>query len=239
MKLPWQKKEVDGKEEMEINFPDDQIKKIVSESVSASVDTIISAKLDEKLKDVTAFVSAQKKEKDDAAELARRKQATEHTEKTDAEIDDLMLTDPKKAIELATAGQRRVILQLRADGIRRELFQDNPDKFEYYTGEFKTEVDKLIAQQPVEHQNDPSVVENCYFTLLGRKQTEIKEGKLKSRFAQPQGGHGSNSGKTGDSAGGAGEALEINDDIRKAARIAGMTPEAYAKMCQEAGVGYV
>lgn len=236
MKFPWQKKEGSGEDgPIEISIPDDQIAK----AVQTSVKTEISAALDERLKglsDIQAFVADAKKEKDAAAAAAAAKHSKEQLESQDEELEQLLLTDPRKAIGMATEGQQKVILQLRADNIKRDVFED-AQRFEYYTGEFKSEVDKLIAQQPLAAQNDPTVVENCYFSLLGKKQKEIKENTLKSRFAGTSGSLGA--GKTGEGAGGTGDALEINDDIRKAAKIYGTTPEAYAKMVQEAGVGYV
>ena len=129
-------------------------------------------------------------------------------------------------------------MEMRANNVRREVFEDT-EKFEYYSGDFKREVDALLAAQPLSFRNNPASVENVYYNVLGRKQKEIAEGKIKSRFASATSGS-STSGKTG-------EAdkfmIEIDDQIRKAAKLTGMTPEEYAAVvaqeAQEGNIAYV
>jgi hypothetical protein len=79
-----------------------------------------------------------------------------------------------------------------------------------------------------------------YYNVLGRKQKEITEGKLKSRFASSTGAT-SSSGKvagTEDTF-----TIEVDDQIRKAAKLVGMKPEEYAALvateAKEGNIAYV
>lgn len=236
--LPWQKKDKeDGKTEVEIKLDDDTQKKLDSalglKDEFAKITTMLSG-----LKDIQAFVEESKTEKEAAAARARAAAAKEHSDATEEELQQLILTDPAAAIRKGTQDQSAAILTLRADQIKRDVFEDT-EKFRYYTGDVKSEVDKLLAGQNLTLRNDPSVVENCYWTVLGRHSEEIREGKLKNRFAGALGSRGTSSGDAGAGKHDEKEHLEINDDIRHAARIAGMSPEDYAKMCYDQGVGYV
>lgn len=193
----------------------------------------------EGLKGLQAFVEDYKKEKADATAAAARKKQEETQGTLDDEIEQLIITDPKAAIAKATSGQAAAILTLRADNIKREVFED-AEKYKYYHGDIKKEVDALLAAQSLQARNDPSVVENCYKTVVGSHTDEILEGKLKTRFA------GSESSSRGTSTGSAGSSsssdgkknLPITDDVRKLAKSFGVTPEDYAEMLDKEGIGY-
>ena len=151
----------------------------------------------------------------------------------------MILTNPKEAIRRATEGQSVAIMTLRADGIRRETFEDQ-EKFKYYTGDFKSKVDALIAGQNLTARNDSSVVENCYKTVLADHMDQILEGKLKSRFASGTSSSGTSSGSAGDSGSGGREKAKIDasleKDIRRAAAQTGYSYEDYVKELEADGV---
>ena len=153
-----------------------------------------------------------------------------------------MLTDPKAAIAKATQGHTSAILKLNASNIRREVFED-ANEFKYYHGDIKREVDTLIAGPKLQARNDPSVIKNCYLTVLGRQNDEIVEGKIKNRFAGSTGTGGTSSGSAGSSGAADDKAsilrgLENDPMVLKAARTLGMKPAEYAKMLDEEGIGY-
>jgi hypothetical protein len=230
-------KKEDGTEEVSVKLDDDTQKKLDS-ALSLKDDFSKVTEMLTGLKDIQAFVAESKREKEAAAAESARKARETQSQQTDEELQQLILTDPGRAIKEGTKDQSMAILMLRADQLKRDVFEDQ-DKFSYYTGDIKCEIDKLLAGQNLQLRNDPSVIENCYWTVLGKHSEEIREGKLKSRFAGSGGSRGTASGSAGAGKDDAHEHLEINDDMRHAARIAGMKPEDYAKMCYDQGVGYV
>lgn len=237
MPFLWQKnKKEDGTEELGLSKEDqDRLDKAAK---AAEELPAIKAKLSG-LDKVTEFIDAFKADKQKEADAAKAKKDAEAQAAGDEEFETLMLTDPKAAVAKALQPTQQALLTLRADNIRREVFE-NADKFKYYHGDIKTEVDKLIAGQSLASRNDPSVIENCYLTVLGRHNDEILEGKIKSRFAGSDGGsRGTDGGNAGDGGREAKKPPVITDDIRKLAKMFNTTPEAYAKQLDEEGVGYV
>jgi stress response protein SCP2 len=234
-KFPWQKVEKEGSEEF--TLPDDLNKKIEDGAKAAAELPKITEMLNGLKSIMETDAAARKKEKDDASAAAFAAARSKTKEETDAEIEDLILTDPKKAIELATRSSNIAILTLNAQNVQREVFED-AEKFEYYHGDIKAEVNKMIAAQPLSARQDYSMIENCYHTVVGKHTKEIAEGKLKTRFA------GSENGSRGTSSGAAGSSSsegskvkpELTDEIRRAARQVGIKAEDYAEMLQNEGV---
>ena len=233
--LPWMKKTNDkGEEHVEVKLDDDTQKKLdTALAQNTKMDELVAS-----LKGIQAYVDDQKKEREDAAAKARAAAQAKTNAENDEELQTLILTDPKQAILNGTRDQSMAILMLRADQLKRDVF-DDADRFSYYAGEVKSEIDKLLANQSIQNRNDPSVIENCYYTVLGKHAEEAREGKLKSRFASVSGTRGTSHGAAGGGEDKPEDHLEINDDIRKAARITGISPEDYAKMLYKEGVGYV
>lgn len=213
-----------------------QQKKIDDAAKAAAELPEIKTKLNA-LDKLTQWVDEQKaqKKKDDDAAAARK--AADDKNKSDEELEELFLTDPKKAVEVATKGQQQLILTLRADNIKREVFED-AEKYKYYHGDFKKKVDALLANQTLAAKNDPTVVENCYKSVLADHMDDIIQGKLKARFAQ---GTTNTNGTDGGKAGGDGgkKEYQITDDIKKLAKQFGMKPEEYAEALDKEGIGYV
>jgi hypothetical protein len=237
----WQKKpKEDGTEEF--TLPDE-----LQNQIKAGADAAAQMpKLMETLNGLKSIMETQskaQKDKEDAeAAAALRLKNSKNQEETDAEIEELFLTDPKAAIAKATQGHTSAILTLNASNIRREVFEDEKE-FKYYHGDIKKEVDTLIAGQTLQARNDPSVIKNCYLTVLGRHNDEIVEGKIKSRFAGSTGTGGTSNGSAGSSGAADDKAsilrgLENDPMVLKAARTLGMKPADYAKMLDEEGIGY-
>jgi hypothetical protein len=201
-------------------------------------------KLEEMLIGLTSIVQADKadrdREKAEAAAERARVAGTSRDEQTNAEIEELILTNPREAIRRATEGQTLAIKAVHADNVRREVFEDQ-DKFKYYSGEIKREVDALLAGQAVDFRLSPQNIENCYHTVLGKHTDEIAEGKLKSRFAGVEnGGRGTSTGSAGDSGSGGREKTaldaETSADVRKAAKQCGLKYEDYVELLEKEGV---
>ena len=234
----WQKKTSESGAE-EFTLPDEVVAKLDAGAAAAAELPKITQMLQE-LKDVQATTAAEQKRRDDTAKAAATRAAAEESQGTlEEQVEELMLSgQTKKAIALATQGQASEILLLRADRIKRELFEDE-QKFKYYHGSLKQEVDALINAQSLQAKNDPSVVENCYKTVLGNHADELLEGKIKSRFAGSENGsRGSSSGSAGSSGASTHEKKAPTDEVRRAAKLLGFTAEDYAEMLDKEGVGY-
>jgi hypothetical protein len=244
--LGWMRKKDGAENEVEVSLSEEDRKKMEAASTAAAELPEIKAKLS-KIDSIDAFITEFRADKEKAARAAADAKNNKTKEDQDAELEELFLTDPKRAAEITTQralqGTNNTLLQLRADSIRREVFED-ANKFKFYHGDIKTEVDKLIAAQPIAARNDASVVENCYLTVLGRHNDEILEGKIKSRFASGENGsRGTNSGAAGDSGAAADKTHRISGiasdpEVIRAAKQVGIPVAEYAKMLEEDGVEY-
>ncbi|SRR6266567_91814 len=234
----WQKK-TNEKGEEQLELPDE----IVNQLKEGKETKDKLGKLETMLEELKNLQVADKVARDkavaDALAEKNKKVNTERQAETDAEIEELMLTNPKEAIRRATESQSIAIMMLRADNIKREVFED-AQKFKYYAGDIKREVDALIAGQSIAARNDPSVVENCYHTVMGKHTDEIAEGKIKNRFAGSESSsRGTSSGSAGDS-GSKGEKkpydAEYMKDIERAAKQVGIKTSDYLEMLEKDGV---
>lgn len=177
----------------------------------------------ETLKGMGEFLAEQKKLKDDA----RKKEADERAAKATETNDEEWITDPKKAAQDML--QPLVINQINTNSrlLRKEIFEDGKE-FEYYDGEFKKEVDNHIDSLPPAQRADANSIKNCYYVVAGKRQAEIREGKLKSRFSAASTSNAATStGKTGDSK------VALTDEQKLAAKRLGVKEESYAKNFQE------
>lgn len=196
-----------------------------------NVETLIDKKL-AGLNSITEYIETEKKDKETraAAEAERkRKEAEDKNKKTPEEIAADLLSDPARVINEITGPQANAILMIRADQVKREVFQDRANDFPYYDGDIKKEVDELLAKQSLQFRNDPSSIENVYHTVIGKKMKDISEGKIKSRFAQAGGGVNSNVGE-GDKGD---KNITITPDIEKAARLVGLKPQDYVELLKK------
>ena len=190
------------------------------------------AAIEERLKgldSITAYFDEQKAEKAREKE-ERDAKARKDAEPADEDLAALLLSDPRKAISDMTSSQTQAILQIRADNVKRQVFEDNASEYEYYTGDIKKEVDSLISSQDLKFQNNAASIANAYHTVVGKKFKEIQQGNIKSRFAS------SASTGTVHSKGSKGEDMEIEStpDIIKAARLSGMELDDYKKLVKRA-----
>lgn len=236
-KFFWQRQRADDGEE-KFALPDELEKKLDAGAKAAEELPKITQLLEDMKSTQASKDAADKKAKEDAAAAAARRQREEANTDLEERIEALMLEGKtKEAIKLATSDQTMAIKAVHADNVRRELFED-ADKFKYYHGDIKREVDSLIANQAVDFRMNPANLENCYNTVVGKHTSEILEGKLKTRFAGSDGGSRTSTGSAGDSGAGKKD-LQITDDIKKLAKEFGVRPEDYAEMLDKEGIGYV
>lgn len=233
----WQKQQKeDGTEELALSKEDQE--RIDKAARAAEELPAIKEKLSG-LDKINEFITQFQAERTEEKNKAQRQQQQQQQTQTEEDFEELMLTDPKRAVSMALQPTQQALLTLRADNLRRETFEDTK-KYRYYHGEIKSEVDKLLAGQPLTARNDPSVIENAYLTVVGKHHDEIVEGKLKDRFAASESsGRATSSGSAGDSGTAEKKQVVITDDIRKIAKGLGFKPEEYAKMLDDEGIGYV
>lgn len=224
---PEEEEEIEIKASKEVKEKLDKI-----DTLSTSVDEIKGkfAVLDE----MGTFLSEQKRLREEAKARQLADANKTKNDKTGEEVEQLWLEDPKKAFEMQSQDLRVGMLNAQSMNIRREVFEDEGE-FEYYTGDFKKEVDSLIENSLTpSNRIDPASIKNCYYLVLGRKQKEIKENKIKSRFSSMT----TSSSKSGEGSGKAGDGtITLSDEMKQAAAKLGVKPEDYAKNARE--MGYV
>lgn len=239
MKLPWQRKaEEDGTQKIEVELPEDYKKKLDS-AVSKDDLNTFTDQIRQSMKAITDRYSREDEERAARARADAAK-AAEGAKPTDEQINELMLTNPAEAVRQLTRGtaeaQNNVILTVRADSLKREIFEDQ-EKYPYYTGDLKSEIDKLIEAQSLTARNDRSVIEHAYLSTVGKHSRELLDGKLKSRFAGAEGNRGTDGGNLGGKPGGG--ARVVLDDEKRAADLLGFDHAEYAKMLDAEGIGNV
>ena len=242
-RFPWQKAETpEGKEEFTLP---DELQKQIKDGADAAAQL---PKITEMLAGLNSLVqeqvTSQKKREEILTRQQQQQNNTESAQELEERIEALMLEGKtREAISLATQGQTQAIKAIHADQVRRELFDSDPEKFQYYSGGIKREVDALIANQAVDFRTNPFNIENCYHTVLGKHTKEIVEGKLKTRFASGNGG-GTSSGSAGNTGASDGKESRVagiaaDPEVIRAARQCGIPVAEYAKMLEEDGVVYV
>lgn len=240
MKLPWQRKAIedDGTQKIEVELPEEYKKKLDSSVSKADLDTFTD-QIRQSIKGITDRYS---REDEERAARARAEAAAKATPQapTDEQINELMLTNPAEAVRQLTRGtaeaQNNVILTVRADSLKREIFEDQ-ERYPYYTGDLKGEIDKLLDAQTLQARNDRSVIEHAYLSTVGKHSRELLDGKLKSRYAGAEGNRGTDGGNLSGKPGGG--ARVVLDDEKKAAALLGFDANDYAKMLDAEGIGNV
>lgn len=236
----WQKKKSeDGTDQLEIPKElEDQIKAGAEGAErSKKLETMLQGLVDTQQKDADERKKAQERQQ----QQQQQQQRQEQDGTIEEQIEALMLEGKtKQAIELANRGTNEAVLAINANNIRRELFDGDPEKFKYYTGDIKREIDQMFANQPLAFRQNPANIENIYHTVVGKHHDEIVEGKLKTRFAGSQ-DRSTNNGNASDSSSSKDKKdrnfdAEGETEIRKAARHSGIKYEDYVEMLEKEGV---
>ncbi len=227
----WLKKE-DPKEE-KVELP-----KELKESIENSIKTTMSP-IEEKLKgldSLVAFAQEYKTDKEKAIKDAADAKAAAEAKKVKEDkpsSEDLaaaLLQDPEGTFRDLSKHQVEFMLSMRADQIKDQVFRDRAEEFPYYSGEVKTEVDKILSEQTLKFKTDPNAVANVYYTVVGKKQKDINDGKIKSRFASASGSSTNGTVKSED-----GEIkLEMSAEMKRAAKLTGMSEEDFLKLAERA-----
>ena len=180
----------------------------------------------EQLKPVLSFVEEMRKEREERIAAEARKKAAETAKENEVDETDWLL-DPSKAVEAKLKPTQMAVLSLAARQARREVLEDK----EYYFGDIKNEVDKMIDAQPLAQRSNTNVIENCYKLVMYDKQKDIAEGKIKAKnnsASFESNGTGGHSGK------GSGEnEEEMSQDEKTAASALGLSEKDWKSSKKE------
>lgn len=232
--MAWwnEKKPEEGKEE-EVTLP-----KVIQDQLDEAKGTKLkveelSTKLDS-FNDVSEWVKEQRVAA--AKPKPRPTKTAEESEDERAELAGLLLTDPEAAYAKMAAKTNAAVMLVRADNIKREVFEDNAEKFPYYSGEVKLEINKILEKQTLDFRNSPEALENTYYTVVGKMHKEISEGKIKDRFASSTSSRGS--GKI-DNEQDERKITKVTPDIERAAKLTGIKLEDYMALLNEDAEAYI
>ncbi len=232
MPFPWEKERKEEKEETTLpKVVEDRFKSLEDKVVTKEDLASLNKKL-EGLDSINAFVEKQTKAEEEAEKKKKQKELDDKKPTGEDLAARLLSGDVEGVVREITEPQAKLMLSLRADNVRREVFEDRATDFPYYTGDIKTEVDRVIKSQPLEFQNNPQALENAYYTVVGKKNKEIQEGKLKSRFATSSGSNNSGSQEEDKNSRDKVE-ITITDDIKRAAKMTGLKVEDYVELLRK------
>lgn len=202
--MPWFRREdgsmavKDDKDKVDdIEFKPEKLKEDITKDFETKL-TKFGTDQDAKMKPLLDMAANIEKDR-----LERERKAAEATAKKERDDNSLtnedFMLDPKEATRRAiaegTSGLTKATMMLAARGNIRETLQDK----EYYHGDFKAKVDEMVAQQSLENQCRPDVVENCYLVQVAKNMKEIQEGKIKARTSSATFEGGSTGGHKADS----------------------------------------
>lgn len=174
---------------------------------------------------MAAYLDKQDKDEATRLENERRAKAT----KTQEELDDEFLTDPKEATKKLMRPLVETSVNHEARDMMRDMLDNNTEKYGLMTDpNFKSQVEKLVFGLPLSQRANLQSIENCFYVAQGQNADAIKEGKIKARFAASSsvgGGEGEKGKGT--------ETFTLTDEQKKAAKVFGMTDEQYGKARKE------
>lgn len=170
----------EGKEKLDdIEFKPEKLKEDITKDFDTKF-TAFQTVQDEKMKPLLTMAENIEKDRKVREENARKAAEKKDREENAITAEDFLL-DPVSAARRVAAesnsGIAKATLMLAARGNIRETLEDK----EYYHGAIKGKVDAMIAQQTLENQCRPDVVENCYKVVVFDHNKEIQEGKIKAR----------------------------------------------------------
>ena len=223
----WEgKKEEEGKKEDELELKPKEVKaqldKIETISTEFQKFRDESKSSQERL---NKFLEAQ----EELQRIADEKAEAERNKRSGQEINDELESDPASAITKLISPMHQTALKTEAKLARKEFFEDNAKDFEYYSDPtFRRRVDALIESLPIQTQSNVKSIENCYAVAERELRQEIKDGKIKSKFAAQSSTNNNGSTKTNEVTGD-----NLSDDEKSVAAKFGMTNDEYAKAKKE------
>jgi hypothetical protein len=218
----------DKEKDDDIEFKPEKLKEDITKDIETRF-TDFQTKQTETLKPLLTM--AENIERDRLSREKAAKDAAEKKNKEDNQVtDEDFLINPAEAtqrlVNEGTKGIARATMMLAARGNIRETMEGK----EYYHGDVKSKVDTMIAQQSLEMQCRPDVVENCYKAVVFDHMKDISEGKIKARTSGSTFEGGSTGAHTPDTK----ESDEVlTADEKQAAKNFGLTEKQWVESKRE------
>lgn len=203
-------------------------------SIKTDVTTEVKTLLDSKLKDLEDIVAFAKEAKEEKDKRNKKPEPNpdpnkgKTREEINAEFVARFAEDPLAALAETQSTTNNAILLTRADNVKREVFVDRAEEFPYYTGTIKKEIDEILEKQPLAFRNNAESVANVYYTVIGKKQKEIQEGTIKTRFASATPTTSSSKKEEDDKVKSGYKESDL--EIQRAAKLLGMQPKDYLEL---------
>ena len=224
--MEWWKKKTNEKGEDTVELPK-EIQEQLNLTSTLKTQVEEQGKKLAQLDEISTFVREERARRAEEVERAKHKPATKTAEEEGAESEELaalLLTDPKAAYAKLAGSTNAAVMLVRADNVKREVFEDNAEKYPYYVGEVKAEINKILSKQTLTFRNDPEALENTYYTVVGKMQKDISEGKIKDRFASAA---GSSRRSKEESEGDERKITVATPEIERAAKLTGISVADY------------
>jgi phage I-like protein len=180
--MSFWKKRADGSMEpadnnslADIEFKPEQLEAKITENFNSSIEKL-RAEQQESLKPLQEMAAAIMAERAERAAKAQRERDAKNHEDNQVSAEDYLL-DPEAATRKQLQPVARATMILAAKMAKQETLGEK----EYYHGDIKSKVDAMLANQPLESQTRPDVIENCYKLVMFDHMDAVRDGKIKSR----------------------------------------------------------
>lgn len=186
MRIPWltpesEKEEKDQEIELKPKDVKEKLDKIdAMESKVAQIDDIKKG-----VDSMNAFIAQAKADRVAAQQRAEEAEAAKR-QKTEDENAPTFEDDPDGALSRRLDPILKQNYLLTAKQNIRDMVEGN--QLEFYTGDIKAEVDKLVEAQAMRGVPvSTEYIENAYYIAKGKREKDIAEDKIKSRFSAVSG----------------------------------------------------
>jgi hypothetical protein len=160
------------------------------------------------------------------AQRQQQQQREQQSQNDSVSAEDFIL-DPESATRKAMQPVARTTMILAAKIARQETLTEQ----DFYHGKVKEKTDSLIATLPLEQQSNPASILNCYKIAAYDHQSDITEGKIKSKNAAITFEGGSTGGHSGESTSEGSDTLTSEE--KQAASAFGISEKEWAKTRRE------
>lgn len=225
IKIPWLTPETENKnEDQEIELKPKDVKDKLDKIDGMETEVKKISKLEEGQTEILGYFRQAKADREAARQRAEE---AEQVKRQKAEDDNApsFEDDPVAAVNRQLDPILKQNYLLSAKQNIRDMVESN--QLEFYTGDIKSEVDKLIEAQAMRgNPVSTEYIENAYYIAKGKKEKDIADGKIKSRFSAAS---GASSGTGGLESNPDKSKQALSEDEKRYAAALGIKDEDYNK----------